>query len=65
MFSGSFAGSTLYKNDDYESPNEIRRAIKLASSTKYEHKLNSKDKYKKRQTEFELSDDELDDVFQE
>lgn len=65
VFSGSFAGSTLYKNDDYESPNEIRRAIKLASSGKYGHKLDAKDKYKKRQGEFELSDDELDDVFQE
>ncbi len=63
IFSGSFSGTTLYKNEAYTSPNEIRREMKLASASSYTHKLNKKQQYSERQQEFELSEDELNDVF--
>jgi hypothetical protein len=39
VFSGSFAGPTLYENPAYVSPNAVRRLIKQRAAGKYNAKV--------------------------
>lgn len=65
VFDGAFEGAVLYENPSYESPNALRRQIKLAGSNRYVSKQASKQSLQERKAENPESfkGDPLDDLF--
>jgi len=63
IFSGSFAGSTLWENSSYVSPNMIRQQLKTRKSAKYSTKVNAKETRADHKETHQVSEDELDNVF--
>jgi ribosome biogenesis protein BRX1 len=63
IFGGSFGGQTLYQNEDFVSPNEMRsQRLKLLSHT-YDDRKKAEAKRKERQSKMVLPEDPLDSVF--
>lgn len=42
VFDGSFSGAVLYENPNYQSPNLLRRQLRLASAGKYINRVQTK-----------------------
>eukprot|EP00732_Lithocolla_globosa_P005110 Lithocolla_globosa_v1_NODE_5071_length_1309_cov_356.782297.p1 type:complete len:339 gc:universal NODE_5071_length_1309_cov_356.782297:130-1146(+) len=65
IFQGSFGGPTLYQNDHYVSPNEVRRQQRAEDSSKYASRKHSEKNAEQRKKDNVLPEDELDTVFQQ
>jgi ribosome biogenesis protein BRX1 len=65
IFARSFGGPSLYVNPDYVSPQEERQDLKRIKSRKYASRTASEQRRQRNLQELELSDDELDHVFDE
>jgi ribosome biogenesis protein BRX1 len=63
IFRGSFGGQTLYQNDEYMSPNEIRSLDKQDKGNSYMERKNKQRKRKERQEEMIIPEDPLDNIF--
>ena len=63
IFSGSFGGPTLYQNPDFVSPNFIRAETKRTQGKQMASQLHSREETKKRKEAFELTPNEIQDVF--
>lgn len=63
IFHRSFGGQTLYRNEDFVSPNEIRALEKKAKGRTYMDRKEAEKKRKRRQSELVLPEDPLEDVF--
>ncbi|KAI8903327.1 Brix domain-containing protein [Gorgonomyces haynaldii] len=63
IFDGSFGGSTLYRNESFVSPNDIRRLAKEKMQQKYQSRV-QKEQDKKHKIELhQLEKDPLNEVF--
>ena len=60
---GSFSGQTLFKNDEYVGPNEIRRNAKLSTSHKYVQRQASAEKTVERKKVAQFPKDELLNIY--
>jgi len=64
IFSGSFGGPVLYINDDYVSPNTVRRQQRQATSGKYTDKTNKRNAKSAKDTEHSFGVDSTEKVFE-
>lgn len=62
LFDGSFGGSTLYENESFVTPNELRRAAKDRMHDKYRKRLEKKTDKEGRDTM--MPEDVLEGIFQ-
>mmetsp|Transcript_38771 Transcript_38771/g.116523 ORF Transcript_38771/g.116523 Transcript_38771/m.116523 type:complete len:371 (-) Transcript_38771:146-1258(-) len=65
IFRGSFGGQTLYMNDEFVSPNEVRAQEQAVKGNVFEERLRQKKRKKTRKAEMEerMPDDPLAGVF--
>lgn len=66
VFEGSFGGSTLYENPQYQSPNEYRRMVRKQAAQRYRDRVESRLALEgRRETNKDLPRDiyDVDDVF--
>ena len=63
IFAGAFGGKTLYENEDYVSPNELRREQKRAGAQRYLDRAAEKRKTAIKKSNLELPEDEVEAVF--
>ena len=63
IFRGSFGGQTLYRNPNYNSPNESRAMARKAKGRVYEDRKMSQKLRKERKAEIVVPEDPLDSVF--
>eukprot|EP00186_Timspurckia_oligopyrenoides_P004850 CAMPEP_0182446882 /NCGR_PEP_ID=MMETSP1172-20130603/8021_1 /TAXON_ID=708627 /ORGANISM="Timspurckia oligopyrenoides, Strain CCMP3278" /LENGTH=316 /DNA_ID=CAMNT_0024643039 /DNA_START=52 /DNA_END=999 /DNA_ORIENTATION=- len=63
IFSGSFSGATLWENQQYISPNELRRAAKASQQTSYRKRVHDKAEKQARVSKLVKSDHPLDTMF--
>mmetsp|Transcript_15222 Transcript_15222/g.26580 ORF Transcript_15222/g.26580 Transcript_15222/m.26580 type:complete len:395 (-) Transcript_15222:148-1332(-) len=63
IFSGSFQGATLWENQDFVHPNEIRRAVKRRHESSYEIRKQSKQSKVERDAKFVQEPDPLEIMF--
>ena len=59
----SFAGPIIFHNDKYQSPNEMRSAIKKDAALKYSKKVSAVKMHEKNMESLAMSEDELDTMF--
>uniref|UniRef100_A0A914UWP3 Ribosome biogenesis protein BRX1 homolog n=1 Tax=Plectus sambesii TaxID=2011161 RepID=A0A914UWP3_9BILA len=65
VFDGAFEGAVLYENPSYQSPNDLRRQLKLAGANRYTSKQEAKQSLQER-TELNpdaFKGDPLDELF--
>lgn len=53
IFDGPFSGAILFDNPDYESPNALRKRLKIQAATKYDNRLSQKRAIELKEEEFE------------
>ena len=64
VFDGSFGGKTLFENDEYVSPNTVRRDAKEAKSDRYDRRAGATKDYDLKMSQIKnLPRDEANDVF--
>lgn len=63
IFAGSFRGQVLWSNEDYVSPNAVRRSIKEKHGATYERKVKAKQKRKTHEAEWHDVPDPLSEMF--
>ena len=63
IFQRSFGGQTLYLNEDFVSPNEIRSLERKAKARTYIQRKEAEQQRKRRREELVLPKDPLDSVF--
>ena len=65
IFRGSFGGQTLYKNENYVSPNTVRAEERKEYGNMYSSRKDAQKKRKDRKEQLVLPVDPLDSVFKE
>lgn len=63
VFRGSFGGQTLYINENYTSPNEIRSMERRGKGEAYVERKESQRKRKERKENIVVPENPLDSVF--
>jgi ribosome biogenesis protein BRX1 len=63
IFRGSFGGQSLYQNDQFISPNEIRAREKRMKGREYEDRKDSQTKRQERKSQIVVPEDPLASVF--
>jgi ribosome biogenesis protein BRX1 len=63
VFSGSFGGSTLWTNNTYESPNEVRARLRKGKHDMVKKRNDQRIKRKKHKQNMKMPEDPLDSVF--
>ncbi|KAL0221337.1 hypothetical protein RCL1_001191 [Eukaryota sp. TZLM3-RCL] len=63
IFDGAFRGATLYKNDSFVTPNQLRARLKRKFQEKYAQKLATRESKDVQEEELRLDPGELDDAF--
>lgn len=63
IFRGSFGGQTLYLNENYQSPNEIRSLERQGKGNSYVARKNQQKKRKERSELIVVPHNPLDSVF--
>lgn len=62
IFDGSFGGETLYKNEEYMTPPQMRQQIAAKYGSKYQGRKMQKAERQEHKENLEYSDDDLDDL---
>lgn len=65
VFEGSFSGRTLFKNEDFVSPNDVRKSLKLAVAHKYVQRQAASDHTEKRKKLSEMPKDDLMTIYED
>ena len=60
---GSFSGQTLFKNENYVGPNEVRRQVKQSTSHKYVQRQAASEKSVERKKVSQFPKDELLNIY--
>lgn len=63
IFRGSFGGQTLFQNEEFVSPNEIRAMEYRRKGRSYEQRKGAESERKERQAHLRLPEDPLDGIF--
>ncbi|KAL0206328.1 hypothetical protein P9112_001635 [Eukaryota sp. TZLM1-RC] len=63
IFEGAFSGSTIFKNDSFVTPTQLRSRIKRELVEKYRHKLDHRAKVESKKDEYVVPPGELDGAF--
>ena len=64
IFDGSFAGTTLYENQFYVSPNDVRRAVKEKMQKRHFSRLANRAEHERKMLDSKMPVDPLNDVFE-
>mmetsp|Transcript_9885 Transcript_9885/g.14470 ORF Transcript_9885/g.14470 Transcript_9885/m.14470 type:complete len:101 (+) Transcript_9885:56-358(+) len=63
IFSGSFGGQTLYQNEDFVSPNDIRSMQMKGKGHTYQQRKQKQQQKRTREKELKMPEDPLGNVF--